>query len=192
MRNSITKPTSAGNAERKEDEEETSGNERCVTREVGPSMPHMSAKEEASERSSRTSREESEEAEDGMRDNIAKPTSERSSQGRDDECKTRSGKSGMTREVGPSMRYPEETSEQNSHTPHEESEGTLDGMHHDEIDEASSERYQSARSSSSNESEEGGSEGENQMRQETDWKQWKKAVDQGRISTYQSSRTSRE
>jgi hypothetical protein len=38
-----------------------------------------------------------------MWNGITKPTNEISSQRRDDECKTRGGKSGMTREVGPSM-----------------------------------------------------------------------------------------
>jgi hypothetical protein len=80
----------------------------------------MSAKEEVIERSSRTSHEESEAAVDGMWNSIANPANEISSQGGEGDCKTRSGKSAMTRQIGPSTRYPEETSK------HEESEEATD------------------------------------------------------------------
>ena len=64
------------------------GQERCVTREVGPSMPYQSAKAETIEQGSHTSHEESEGTMDGTCDIITKAINQMQDQtGREDKKK---------------------------------------------------------------------------------------------------------
>ena len=58
-----------------------------MTREVGPSMLHMSAKEEVTKQSSHTSNKENDGAVGGMRNSITKPTNADNGEGKEDEEK---------------------------------------------------------------------------------------------------------